>query len=169
MGEFGLFTMTVTYVVFLLAPLVAAFYFSLALLEDSGFLPRIATLVDRALSAIAAGVASLMRAVVAANEVAPLFAAATEQGESRGPALVASSSPAEEQGILVHARDDKAVPFANSVALADAARAAGVPCELRLYNVGGHGFGTGVREGDSKQWVDECLRWMKERNVLAVP
>ncbi len=51
-GEFGLLTMTVTYIVFLLAPLVAAFYFSLALLEDSGFLPRIATLVDRGLSAI---------------------------------------------------------------------------------------------------------------------
>ncbi len=51
-GEFGLFTMTVTYIVFLLAPLVAAFYFSLALLEDSGFLPRIATLVDRGLNAI---------------------------------------------------------------------------------------------------------------------
>ncbi len=51
-GEFGLFTMTVTYVVFLLAPLVAAFYFALALLEDSGFLPRIATLVDRLLGAV---------------------------------------------------------------------------------------------------------------------
>lgn len=48
-GEFGLLSMTVTYVLFLLAPLVAAFYFSLALLEDSGFLPRIATLVDRGL------------------------------------------------------------------------------------------------------------------------
>ncbi len=51
-GEFGLLTMTVTYIVFLLAPLVAAFYFALALMEDSGFLPRIATLVDRLLSAI---------------------------------------------------------------------------------------------------------------------
>jgi ferrous iron transport protein B len=51
-GEFGLLTMSVTYIVFLLAPLVAAFYFALALLEDSGFLPRIATLMDRGLSAI---------------------------------------------------------------------------------------------------------------------
>lgn len=51
-GEFGLFTMTVTYIVFLLAPLVAAFYFALALLEDSGFLPRIATLVDRGLGVL---------------------------------------------------------------------------------------------------------------------
>jgi ferrous iron transport protein B len=51
-GEFGLLSMTVTYIVFLLAPLVAAFYFALALLEDSGFLPRIATLVDRLLGGI---------------------------------------------------------------------------------------------------------------------
>jgi ferrous iron transport protein B len=51
-GEFGLLTMTVTYVVFLLAPLVISFYFALALLEDSGFLPRIATLVDRGLGAL---------------------------------------------------------------------------------------------------------------------
>jgi ferrous iron transport protein B len=51
-GEFGLLSMTVTYILFLLAPLVAAFYFALALLEDSGFLPRVATLVDRLLGAI---------------------------------------------------------------------------------------------------------------------
>ena len=51
-GEFGLFTMTVTYILFLLLPLVAAFYFAMALLEDSGFLPRIATLVDRLLGAL---------------------------------------------------------------------------------------------------------------------
>jgi ATP-binding cassette subfamily B protein len=62
-------------------------------------------LAYRALSAIATGVASLMRAVVAANEVAPLFAAAKEQGESGAGVLVANSSSSEEQGVLVHARD----------------------------------------------------------------
>ncbi|MGA3243843.1 MAG: ferrous iron transport protein B [Bacteroidota bacterium] len=51
-GEFGVVTMTVTYLVFLLLPLVIAFYFSLALLEDSGYLPRLATLVDRSLNAL---------------------------------------------------------------------------------------------------------------------
>jgi ferrous iron transport protein B len=51
-GEFGVLTMTVTYVVFLLTPLVAAFYLALALLEDSGFLPRLAALVDRGLGAV---------------------------------------------------------------------------------------------------------------------
>ena len=51
-GEFGVVTMTITYLVFLLLPLVIAFYLSLALLEDSGYLPRLATMVDRSLNAI---------------------------------------------------------------------------------------------------------------------
>ncbi|GBF35244.1 ferrous iron transport protein B [Desulfocucumis palustris] len=51
-GEFGLLTMTVTYVLGLLMPLVIGFYFFLAIFEDSGYLPRIATLVDRLLTGI---------------------------------------------------------------------------------------------------------------------
>jgi ferrous iron transport protein B len=49
-GEFGLITMTVTYIVGLLLPLVIGFYLALAIMEDSGYLPRLATLVDRALT-----------------------------------------------------------------------------------------------------------------------
>lgn len=51
-GEFGVVTMTVTYLLFLLLPLVIAFYLCLAVMEDSGYLPRLATLVDRGLNAI---------------------------------------------------------------------------------------------------------------------
>ncbi|MCL6634358.1 MAG: ferrous iron transport protein B [Peptococcaceae bacterium] len=51
-GEFGLLTMTVTYILGLLMPLVIGFYFFLSLFEDSGYLPRIATLVDRLLTAV---------------------------------------------------------------------------------------------------------------------
>ncbi|GAB6154254.1 ferrous iron transport protein B [Desulfosporosinus burensis] len=51
-GEFGVLTMTFTYVFGLLLPLVAGFYLFLALFEDSGYLPRIATLVDRMLTSI---------------------------------------------------------------------------------------------------------------------
>ena len=51
-GEFGVLTMTVTYLLFLLLPLVIAFYLSLAIMEDSGYLPRLATLVDRSLNTI---------------------------------------------------------------------------------------------------------------------
>lgn len=51
-GEFGVFTMTVTYLLFMLLPLVIGFYLSLSILEDSGYLPRLATFVDRALGRI---------------------------------------------------------------------------------------------------------------------
>lgn len=46
-GQFGLLTMAVTYLFGLLMPLVAGFYLVLSLLEDSGYLPRIAILMDR--------------------------------------------------------------------------------------------------------------------------
>ncbi|KXS45979.1 MAG: ferrous iron transport protein B [Candidatus Frackibacter sp. T328-2] len=49
-GEFGVLTMTVTYTLGLLLPLVIGFYFFLSLMEDSGYLPRVATLVDRVLT-----------------------------------------------------------------------------------------------------------------------
>ncbi len=51
-GEFGLITMVPVYILGLLLPLVIGFYFFLSLLEDSGYLPRIAALVDRALTSI---------------------------------------------------------------------------------------------------------------------
>ncbi|WP_026675161.1 ferrous iron transport protein B [Alkalihalobacterium bogoriense] len=51
-GEFGLLTMTVIYVLGLIFPLVFSFYFFLSLFEDSGYLPRLAALVDRLLQSI---------------------------------------------------------------------------------------------------------------------
>jgi len=51
-GEFGILTMTPTYLIGVILPLVAAFYALLALLEDSGYLPRIAALADRSLTSM---------------------------------------------------------------------------------------------------------------------
>ncbi len=51
-GEFGLLTMTLSYIFAILLPLVIGFYFFLSIFEDSGYLPRIAALVDRALNSI---------------------------------------------------------------------------------------------------------------------
>lgn len=51
-GEFGVLTMAPTYLIGVILPLVAGFYVLLALLEDSGYLPRIATLADRSLSTV---------------------------------------------------------------------------------------------------------------------
>lgn len=49
-GEFGVLTMVPVYIVGLLLPLVIGFYFLLSILEDSGYLPRIAALMDRVLT-----------------------------------------------------------------------------------------------------------------------
>ena len=51
-GDFGVLTMPVVYLLGLLMPLVAGFYFFLSLFEDSGYLPRIAALVDRVMNSI---------------------------------------------------------------------------------------------------------------------
>ena len=51
-GEFGLLTMVPVYLLGLLLPLVVGFYFFLSILEDSGYLPRIAALVDRVLTSL---------------------------------------------------------------------------------------------------------------------
>lgn len=45
-GEFGILTMALSYGIGLLLPLVFSFYLLLALLEDSGYLPRVAVLLD---------------------------------------------------------------------------------------------------------------------------
>jgi ferrous iron transport protein B len=48
-GEFGVLTMTPIYLLGVILPLVTGFYLLLSLLEDTGYLPRIAALADRAL------------------------------------------------------------------------------------------------------------------------
>ena len=51
-GKYGVLTLTVTYLLGLLLPLVIAFYTALAVLEDSGYLPRLAVLLDGLLTRI---------------------------------------------------------------------------------------------------------------------
>jgi len=51
-GEFGVLTMTPIYLFGLLLPLVVGFYLVLSIMEDSGYLPRIAALTDRSLNAM---------------------------------------------------------------------------------------------------------------------
>ena len=51
-GEFGVLTMTPTYLLAVILPLVTGFYLLLGFLEDSGYLPRIAALADRSLTAM---------------------------------------------------------------------------------------------------------------------
>lgn len=51
-GEFGILTMTVQYILGVLLPLIVGFYVFMSILEDSGYLPRLAVLTDRFLTSI---------------------------------------------------------------------------------------------------------------------
>lgn len=49
MGPYGLISMGLTYALAIVLPVVAAFFFIFSLLEDTGYLPRLAALLNRAL------------------------------------------------------------------------------------------------------------------------
>ena len=51
-GPFGLFTLGVRYAVAIVLPIVTSFFLAFALLEDSGYLPRVALLLDRGLKRV---------------------------------------------------------------------------------------------------------------------
>jgi ferrous iron transport protein B len=46
-GEYGLWTMGVTYALALILPIVTAFFLAFGIMEDSGYLPRLAVLTNR--------------------------------------------------------------------------------------------------------------------------
>ena len=46
-GEYGLFTMALTYAFALILPIVTAFFLFFGILEDTGYLPRLAVMMDR--------------------------------------------------------------------------------------------------------------------------
>lgn len=46
-GEYGVFTLGLRYAIAIILPIVATFFFAFALIEDSGYLPRLAMLIDR--------------------------------------------------------------------------------------------------------------------------
>lgn len=51
-GEYGLWTMGATYALALLLPIVVTFFITFGILEDSGYLPRLAVLTNRLFSAM---------------------------------------------------------------------------------------------------------------------
>ncbi|MFQ5668893.1 MAG: ferrous iron transport protein B [Acidobacteriota bacterium] len=46
-GEYGVITMALTYALAIILPIVATFFFAFGILEDSGYLPRLAVMVNR--------------------------------------------------------------------------------------------------------------------------
>lgn len=61
---------------------------------------------------------------------------------------------------LVHAKDDNAVPYANSLVFADALKKLHIPVEVYLFDKGGHGFGMNNKTSQ-EDWMKICIRWIK--------
>lgn len=61
---------------------------------------------------------------------------------------------------IVHAKDDKTVPIANSERFRDSLISHHVPVKLLVYEAGGHGFGLNNKT-TTDQWFDHFMEWFK--------
>lgn len=64
------------------------------------------------------------------------------------------------------AKDDKAVPVANSEKFAEALRENNVLVELIEYEKGGHGFGMRPKGVDSDNWAQSLKKWLIEQHLI---
>jgi len=67
---------------------------------------------------------------------------------------------------IVHSMDDQAVPVLNSIQYALACKKFKIPCELHIYETGGHGYGLGRSNGTESSWPDDCKKWLKAHGLL---
>jgi acetyl esterase/lipase len=89
------------------------------------------------------------------NEAAVKLYSADEQVTTRTPPT-----------FIAVASDDDVVPIENSILFANALNGAHVPCDLVIYQHGGHGFGMGVKGKDSAQWPDAFEAWARQQGLL---
>jgi len=69
---------------------------------------------------------------------------------------------------LIHSIDDAAVPVQNSIGYAQALAKHHVPCELHIYQSGGHGYGLGRSENTESSWPEACRKWLVARGLLPI-
>lgn len=76
---------------------------------------------------------------------------------------VTSNTP---PAFLVHSMDDAAVPVQNSLNYAMALQKQKIPCELHVYQSGGHGYGLAKLGGTESAWREACTKWLKSNRFL---
>jgi acetyl esterase/lipase len=97
---------------------------------------------------------------------APIYAAYSyddKTGKLRDDVIIPKDTPPL---FFVHAWDDHIDPR-NDLLVAAAAKAAGVRCELHIYDIGGHGYG--LRPQADKPvttWPARCAEWMGRNGWL---
>ncbi|WP_431293885.1 alpha/beta hydrolase [Pedobacter sp. P26] len=62
---------------------------------------------------------------------------------------------------FVHAKDDKTVPYENSVVMNEALKQNKVDTDIYLYENGGHGFGL-INKTSDVDWFSLLAAWMKK-------
>ncbi len=62
--------------------------------------------------------------------------------------------------------DDNAVPVQNSIVYALALQKNNIPCELHLYQSGGHGYGLGKSVNTESTWPEACRKWLESNGFL---
>jgi acetyl esterase/lipase len=67
---------------------------------------------------------------------------------------------------MVHSLDDEAVPVQNSINYALAMHKFNIPCELHLYQTGGHGYGLGKSANTESTWPEACRKWLEVTGFL---
>ncbi|NQT26587.1 alpha/beta hydrolase [candidate division KSB1 bacterium] len=67
---------------------------------------------------------------------------------------------------LIHSIDDGSVPIENSLRYFEALRKNNVPCEMHLFESGGHGYGITKGKGSESSWPDVMARWLKMHGWL---
>ena len=76
---------------------------------------------------------------------------------------VSSETP---PAFLVQSIDDYAVSVQNSIDYALAMHKFKIPCELHLYQTGGHGYGLGKSTNTESTWPEACRKWLEARGLL---
>lgn len=67
---------------------------------------------------------------------------------------------------LVQSIDDNVVPVENSIDYALALKKFHIPCELHLYEKGGHGYGLGKTYDTETTWPEACEKWLRMHGLI---
>lgn len=70
---------------------------------------------------------------------------------------------------IVHAKDDKTVPIANSEQLLKALQQNKVPAELQIFEIGGHGFGMRKKGIPADNWDELLKTWLVKQKLIQHP
>ena len=73
-------------------------------------------------------------------------------------------TPDTPKAFIWHTAEDGAVPVENSLMLARALADHGVPFEMHIFPVGGHGLGLAENNPSVHQWTELLPKWLKMEN-----